>query len=647
MDKLKLLGCLLLSAATVLWAQKPVEIEEEIKVIGSKSETPRDEFGSTVHIVTEQDIERRQWRTLSQVLRNTPGVAIAQTGSDGGVATLFLRGAKAEDVLVLLNGVKLNDAAGIGRGYDFAHLSTTGIERIEIMAGPQSVLYGSDASAGVVNIIMKEGAKPSFSAMIETADEDYSGASIGISDRKGMFRYAAEFGYSDSKSISARSDGFGSALEKDGYTNLNGHVRLGFDLGSDRSLGLGLHFTDADSDFDATSGDDPNFTGDYRQTAFNLGYEARPNGLWGYGLFLTHSQTDRTNRDGKDLFHPSDALDSDFQGVNLGAEFRNSIDFNDKTRLIAGLSFDREEAEGVTTGESAYGPFSSAFSRDADLIAVYSQLRFSMDSGFHAALGGRYDDHNQFGGHGTYQGSLGYTFKQSGTRLRAYYGTGFHAPSIFQLYGDSGNPSLKEETNQSIEFGAAQDFLEGKIRLSAVWFDNDYKDLIDFFFDPNTYVGTYINIDRVKTRGYELSAAFRGKYLGIALSYEDLDADEIIPGPAAGGPAFKAPLVRRYDQKASLLTNGAIGRHFDWTLDLLYFGETLDIDFNNFDSGTGAFARARLDDYILVNLTLAYRLGERFTIHARAENLTDEDYVQVIGYNTHGRRIFLGLKFRR
>ncbi len=636
MRKAILIG-LLATGYVTLQAQDLQEVEEELTVMASKSETPLSQFGNSAEVITADDIEQHQWRTVSEALHFMPGVSIARNGQDGGLTSIFLRGAASEDTLVLVNGVKMNDASGVTRGFDFAHLSTTGIERIELVLGPQSALYGSDASAGVVNIVMRDGAQPEYYVDLEGSDSNSSNLSAGAAGGKGAMDYAMNLTYSDSKDISARKVAPPLEGEEDGYTHLSGHFNLGFKVGESGRLQLGMTYVDGENDLDASTGDDPNYTGQYRQNTLSARYEGQPFEKWGYGLYASRSQTDRDATDEKDPAHPSDASQNEFKGTNLGLEFRNTLKFGESARLVGGLSFDSEEGEGSSVGESAFGPYASSFSEDADIFGVFSQLRYDGDFGFHGTLGGRYDDHSQFGSQATGQISAGYR-APSNTHIRAFYGTGYKAPSIYQLYSDFGNADLKEEVSDTTELGIAQYLLNNKLKLGATWFKSGYEDRIDFGFNPATGGFNYLNIDNdTEMSGYHVFADYLEKNLGVRVSYESLDADLLSEDLVTGQPV-KTPLNRRYEDKASILLTGHYKDSVSWNLDVLWYGESKDL---NFDS----FAVETVDDYVLVNLGAAYQWNQHFTVRLKAENLTDEDYTQVIGYSTYGRRVFLGLRY--
>jgi len=626
---------------------KDPPVQEELTVVASKSDAVVSEIGSAVYVITAEEIERRQWRTVGDALQALPGVNLVQTGADGGVTTLFLRGANSQNTLVLLDGVRMNDASGVTRGYDFTHLSTAGVTRIELILGPQSVLYGSDASAGVVNIVTDSG-QSRLNLSAEGSSEADQRYRFEAGDRRGRFDYGVHYEYEDHSSLSARNMGFPDEtgalpdpedLEEDGYRAHRAGASFGFQFSEQGRLELGISRIDADIDLDASDGDDPNSVSDNRQTALHLRFEnAAGEGVWRYGLYAARSETKRANVDGEDPNHPGNIFNGRFEGVNASYEFRNLVQLNDWAQLLAGAAFEREESDERTSGEFGGFAYSSAYSDEADAFGLYGQLRLSGSDGWFANFGARRDDHSQFGVETTYQASAGWR-AASGTYLRGFYGTGFQAPSLYQLYSDFGNPDLTAETSETWEAAIVQDLAGGRLQLGAAYFHNEFENLIDFFFNPDTFVSSYLNIDRAETEGYELFADARlGGGVHARLSYDDLDASDLSEEPL-NGESEPRPLLRRYDYKTSLLLRGEIAADWQWHVDLLRHGPFWDGDPVNFGAPP-----QRVGGFTLVHVGLVWRASDRLALNLRAQNLFDEDYVQALGYTAHGRRIFLGLK---
>ena len=233
-----LLACCSVGLMSVMAQDEMPQTEEQMVVLGTKSDRPVDEINGRVLIVTKEEIEKHQWKTVADVLQTMPGVSLVRNGGDGKLTTVFMRGANSENTLVLLNGTKLNDPSGVGRGYDFGHLSTAGIERLELILGPQSTLYGTDASSGVINIVTTTGGDETTGKVSsEFSDEDSVRLSAGVGGSAGKLHYAVQADYYDSDSISAAVDPRFLRPESDPYENTTLHVRLWLRFGGRRGNG--------------------------------------------------------------------------------------------------------------------------------------------------------------------------------------------------------------------------------------------------------------------------------------------------------------------------------------------------------------------------------------------------------------------------
>jgi len=620
-----------------LHAQEPLqETREEILVFGTKTEQPIEQVTSRTVVITRQEIERHQWRTVADILQQLPGASLVRNGGDGALTTVFSRGAKSENTLVLINGVKANDPSGVGRGYDFGNLSTAGIDRLELILGPQSTLYGSDASSGVINILTRGGgAGYANSVGLEYSDGDSGRLDAGLGGESGGLRYALNAEHFDGDSISASGLTPLDRLEKDRYRNTTAHLNLGYKLDENADTGLDYSLIDGYGDIDGGSSDDPNSVSTFRQQLISWRYKRdMPARNWQTSLLVSFSDIQRDNDNPEDDIHPGSANSGTYSGSNLGVEFRNRIQPAEHWDLLLGLTYEREAGSGDAVFASSGFEFFDAFDGEAETAGLFTNLDFAQ-GGFYATLGARYDDHDQFGGKTTWRAAAGYHVAPVDLRLRASYATGFKAPSVYQQFSAYGNLDLNPESSKTTEVGLTKGIASGRGLIGLTWYRNDYRALIEFFTDPNTFFSFYDNIDKAESSGVEIYGSYSGKVWSLYLGYEDADADN------TSDPANSIPLIRRFDDKASLRLTAHPREGLDLFCDLLYYGQSSDTDFSSFPSQDLV-----LDGYTLINLGAGYDFGEALGLRARAENLTDEDYVQVIGYQVNGRRLFLGVNYR-
>ena len=616
---------------------KELQTSESLTVYATKNETPLDKVNTHTVVITQEEIKKHQWQTVADILHHLPGFSLVRTGGDGGTTTVFTRGASSENLLVLMDGARLNDPSGVGRGYDFAHLTTAAIERIELVLGPQNTLYGTDASSGVINIVSQRGSEETTGQIgFEASDEDTLRTQASLAGASGNLSYSLAGNYYDAKSISARAAVAPLEQEKDGYDNTTLRLGLDYRLQNNDQVSFSLANTDSDGDIDSFDSDDPNYTSSYQQTSMSLSYRRVPEaGNWQWGIYLNGADTKRGNLDLVDPAHPESSGTSRFKGESLGAEFRTQITLNQWSHLLLGLSHEQEEADSTSLSSSMFGAFESADQGETDTSGIYALMHIASETGFDGDLGVRYNDHSVFGVETTYQASGGYLIESAKTRLRGSFATGFKAPSIYQLFSSYGNEALVPETNEALELGVVTRFAEDRGEFGATWFRNDYENLIDFFFDPVTFVSNYRNINKAETEGTEVFAAYRTGKWSLRISYADLDADN------TSTPDLPIPLIRRFDNKAGIQLQTTPTENLGLFCDVLFYGESLDTDFASWPA-----SNVVLEKYNLINLGLRYSLRGKLVLNLRGENLADESYVQVLGYNTIGRRIFAGAAYK-
>ena len=612
----------------------PPTVTEKLVVEATKSETPLSEIDHLAMVITAEEIARHQWKSLADVLVHLPGFSLIRNGGDGALTTVYARGSNTENTLVLWNGVKLSDASSPSRRFDYGHLSTNGIERIELLPGTQSTLYGSAASAGVINIVTKRGdLKPEIQASLEGGTGDSLRISAGVSGAQGAFRYSIQLEDQQSQSISAGFDPRSQTRpeEKDGYRNTNGNARLSW-LREHWEAGVELGYLHGDLDLDKFPfnfdtfaqdfADDPNLTSEYEQRMARLFFSSRHlEGRWQQTLSLGRSQTQRNDEDLADAFTDF-PFTSAFEAVNSQAEWRHNLVLSPRWHFTFGLEHEREKSEDQGS--------------EADTGSLFGQARFQSERGLGISAGIRRDDHSDFGEATTFKLSPIYRWEKSGTRVFGSWGTGFNAPSLFQLNdGSFGNPTLREEESESWEAGIGQDLWGGKLQAQATYYETSYENLIDFVFDQATGSFGYANQPQAEMAGIEARLEYRHERLGLRLTHENLFK-------ARNRGSATAPwldLVRRSGDKWGLLAHYSFPWGFELNGELLRYGESTDFDF--FDSAAPIVV---LDSYLLVNLGASLDLGERFTLSLRGENLLDEEYTQVVGFQVYGARAFLGIR---
>lgn len=628
---------LLVSAALVFCAY-PAGVSfaapQEVVISATRIETPLSELGSSVVVWSAQQIAQTQETRVSEVLSRVSGVDVVRSGGAGGNTAVFIRGANSEHTLVLVDGIEVNNPGSTNRAFNFADLSLDNVERIEVLRGPQSVLYGSDALGGVINIVTKRGTgKPSGAVSFEGGSYSTFIEKGQLSGGTDAVNYSLAASREDSAGISAARASYGNS-EHDGYENTSFAGRLGFTPSEQIEANLFLRYTDARTDLDnfgGAGGDDPNRLLNNAQlfTRAELATKLLEGRLT-QKLGVSWSDHDLDDDNDPDAEHPTDLLRSNFEGSLLKVDLQNNYEIADWNTITVGLETEQEEASSRYFSDGVFGPFEDNLDeRDARTNGVYLQDSITWQERFFTTLGIRVDDHDQFGSEVTWRVAPTYLIQSTGTRFKGTYGTGFKAPSLVQLYSSFGNPDLEAEESQGWDIGIEQSFCEDALQVGLGYFSNDFDQLISF--NPATFISE--NIAEAESRGlessitYELSDATK---LWAAYTYTDSE-DE----------STGASLLRRARHKASISVATTLPNKTELTLSYVLVGSRFDNDFSSFEP-----VRTTLASYGLVNIAAHHPLTEQVELFARVENLFDKEYEEVLGFGTLGLAAYGGIRVR-
>jgi len=587
----------------------------KIVVTATKTEQYQAEVGSSTTVITDEDLKKRGKTYLLDVLRETPGVSVMQYGGFGGGTAVYLRGAELGHTLVMINGVEVNDPMEMYGGYfDFAHILTDDVQRVEIVRGPHSTLYGSDAIGGVINIITKKGeGKPKWQALFEGGSYNTFKESLSYGGSNEKFNYYFSLIRLDSDGISKAKDG----SEDDAYRNTTFSSRLGYKILENANLDLVFRYTDAKTDIDDDAyEDDPNNIAWWKNLVGKISFSQCVNSFWDYKLSFSYSRTKRMYRDNPDSVDTADNTHNWYIGDNKKFEWQNNFILANWNTITAGFEYEKERGFG-----DGYWWGSTRFDRKTiDNKGYYLQDQINLGNKFFTTLGIRVDDHELFGTETTYKISTAYLIPETGTRLKASWGTGFKAPSLYQLYSSYGDINLQPEESRSYDIGYEQSFLDNKLFLNLVYFHNKIKNLIQWSMMK------YRNIGKAKTKGVEAEFTFSPfEDLKIGINYTYLDCKNEITGKK---------LARRPEHEISLNINYRFLDKGNLNISTSYVGSRWDDSANT----------KKLKRYAKVDLTVTYDLTKNFQVFARAENLFDKDYMQIRGYEMPGASFYAGVK---
>jgi vitamin B12 transporter len=582
-------------AGAPIW---PVHAEpmEPVVVTATRTALPLAEASPSVDVITREELERLPAADIADALRMRAGIEIARTGGPGQQTSLFLRGTESNHVLVLVDGVRINPGT-IGSAA-LQNLTPAMVERIEVVKGPRSTLYGSDAIGGVVNVITRRGAASGFSA--EVGGGSYDTRSAGLSAGWAGERADAQLSASwlDSAGFPTRE---GDTTDR-GYRNLsvNGSTRAEvgrFELGARAWHASG---TSEYSDFFVTPIDQ-----DFVTSAAALEASTRPTGSWLSRLTLGHAVDEIAQNQSPDFLRTR----------RWQADWQNDVAVGERHSLTVGLLAQREDAE-----SESYG---LGFDTRTDSRLFY--LQDQVDLGRHRLLlAAGYTDHEAFGGNFTWNAEYGLALGAA-TSLWAAAGTAFRAPDATDRFGYGGNPGLDPESSRSLELGLKHR-LDERNEFALVAFRNDIEDLIQYVVtDYETYAGENRNVERARIEGVEATWQYAsGPWLArLGATWQD-------PQDLSND----AQLLRRARENLTLAVARSFGQH-QLSVDLLAAGERKDFGFPE---------PVRLAPYLLASLSARVALPRDWTLTARLENLLDEQYELARGYNTMDRSLFVSLR---
>ncbi len=634
---------------------------KELVVTATRVPTPRSALPLATSVVTGQELRERGLRTVAEAVRSLPGVAVVAPGSDGGVTSLFLRGGNSGYVKVLVDGVAVNNPGG---SYDFANLSTEDVERIEVVRGPGSVLYGSDAVTGVIQIFTRRGAGPlrASAGLSGGRGERVSGPGAGAAGAYGLSDWNADAsggGPRASWSLGGsrfNSGGLYPINNRYLNTTLAGRLELRPDRRSDAALTL--RRTGGDFHYPTDGAGNPvDLNTATRTDAWAVGLDAgRRFGRLEARVLLGDGRADRADLDPQDT--PADTSGV-FASEGHTLDTRRSADAHldwhagGAAVVTVGATLEREQESRQSWYQSSFGDGRDSADVARSTRGFYAQAFAAPAPALSLTGGARLEDNSRFGRFTTWRAGAAWRLLP-GTRLRLAAGTAFKEPTFYENFATGfvrGNPSLRPERSSSWETGLEQTLAGGRASVQATWFDQRFRDLVQYTAQPpRPDQPNYLNLGAARASGLELSA---GLALGAAVR---LDAGytwlrtRVTQEGAGGDPSFAAGkrLLRRPTHSATLTAAWHAGAAASLSTTLAWTGSRDDLDF----SDPNAYPAPRVVLPAHARLDLA---GERRLLAARAgrpglaatlrlENALDRKYRDIANFPARGRVVVVGAR---
>ncbi len=600
----------------------------KVVVTATRTETPENQIGSAVTVITGEEIAAKRLTSVADALRTVPGLDVIRAGGQGQQTSVFMRGANSNHTLVMIDGVEMNDPSSPTGGFDFAFLQTDNIERIEVLRGAASAVYGSDAIGGVINIITKKGQGPTkFTGIAEGGSFGTWKTGGAVSGGTQRVNYSLDASRYESNGFSAADQNLQGNSNPNAYRNTTVSGRSNVKVNDALDLGMTMRYNGGKAFLDDCGGpncDDQNEWNTFHELfTRGFGHLQLFDGKWEQTLGLAYSRSDRGTIN-QNQYAPVNPYSWTAQnlGEKLKLDYQSIFHINKANTATMGVE---EEGDSLHSSATYDGSSSGVIPiKTMNTQGYYLQDQLQLFERSFTTFGVRYDDNNRFPGHVTWRANESFLIKETGSRLKASYGTGFKAPALQQLYDiiyGTGNPNLKPETSVNWDAGVEQDLWHDKITAGATYFNNVFNNLIQGNIAQN-YLNQ--NIGHAKASGVETFFEVR--------PYTDLSLRGTYTYQQTKNLDTGSQLIRRPNDKASFDIDYRFLEKAHLHVNVLVVGHKADVD------PTGVAG------YTLLNLSGSYDLHPKLQLIGRIDNLLDKRYEEIYGYGTSSIAGYGGIK---
>ncbi len=607
--------------------------------------TPLREVASSVTVITAEDLANTQQRSVADALESVPGLNVVQTGGPGGLTSIFMRGTNSNHVKMLLDGVDIGDPSTPNGAFDLGTLYTNDFARMEVLRGPQSGLYGSDAIGGVISMTTQRGEGPAkASGYVEAGSLGTFNQVASLSGGYNNIGYAFNVGHFASTSIPVTPANIalpGEPINNNANDNWTYSARLDADVSDSFSVNVVARYIESQLAYTSDLYNYSTGTGypaPMQDTSYGRFFIGKAEGLWKtfddrlvstFGVSATDYS--RTNASP----YPDNA--STYDGDRQTYYWRSNYTFLPGQNLLAGI----ERYNESMTSESAW----SAMDANTGDTAGYLELQSAFAERFFVAANVRYDSNDDFGDHTTWRIAPALLFPETGTKLKMTYGTAFKAPTLYQLYApDYGNPDLSPEESTGWDAGFEQMLWSDRVGFGATYFHNDITNLIVTTYDAATYSYNYANLSSATSQGVEAYLALKiTDRLSVRTDYTYTSTIGYFPSGGSFGvscaprDATSCYPLRRPSNKVSVGVNWQPIDPLTVSATLVYLSDWWDVD-------RTTFAVVRQPGYTIVNLAANYTVNQNVAVFGRIDNLFNESYENPNGWLAPGFGAFAGLR---
>ncbi len=628
-------------------AQDSTKLLDEVVITATKFPLKTSATGKVLNVITQEELQKAGGRDITQLITEKTGVYINGFNSNiGKDKSVYVRGANPAFTLITIDGIPVYDASGIGGNFDLRNMAIDNVERIEILKGSQSTLYGSDAIAGVINIITKKGGTKALgvNGLASYGSNNTFRGNMGVNGTKDKIDYSVNYSNTTTKGINETISVNG---DRDGYTQNSLQANIGFKATNKVYLQPFFRYTQVNGDIDQGAfTDEQDYT--YKQKSTQLGIKSAVDLKKGkLNILYSHNIIDRVFID--DSIKSRNGFDAYSKGAYKGKEHYieafAGIDLNKTVKLTVGGDFRASNSDQLYSSIGFFGPFKTALGKDSlkqNQVGLYVAANIATQKGFNIEFGNRLNIHSEYGSNYVFNINPSYLINNK-VKLFTNLSSGYRVPSLYQLYSEYGNKQLKPEASLNTELGVQYFSKNNQFNARVVYYNRTIKDVMFFYFNSTTFQALYINQDKQKDNGLELEAAYTGvKNLSLKGFFNFVDGN-ISTKTGAGEDTTFFNLLRRPKTSFGLNIGYQVTKQLYVSTNIAAFGKREDA---YFDNTTFTTKYVTLQNYALLNLYTQYSFNKnKVTVFVDVRNILDSGYIEVSGYNALGTTFFGGVRF--
>jgi vitamin B12 transporter len=636
--------------SSLLQAQDTTRILDEVILTANKYPNKTSLTGKVVTIISREQLEKSGGKDLSQLLTEQAGVFISGANSNAGKdKSLYLRGGYVSHTLITMDGIPVYDPSGIGGNFDIRNLNVSNIERIEILKGSQSTLYGSDAIAGVINIITKKTtAQPvAGNVRVSYGSNETFRTNAGINGKKGIVDYNASYSFHTTKGINETiSDDNFPAADKDKFEQRTFQTNFGIKPTASVYIQPFFRYGTIKGEIDQGAfTDELDFT--YSQKSWQAGLrneltlgKSKFTFLYSYNnIERIYTDDSIKSRNGYDIYSRGN-----YKGSEHFIDAYLHVPLNRQIKLTGGIDFRSSQSDQDYLSISSFGPYSTKYANDSlnqNQLGIYTAVNWNAVSGFNLELGGRVNIHSEYGSHFVFNINPSYLINKQ-VKVFANFSSAYRTPSLYQLFSEYGNRELDPEAGFTGEAGAQYFSVDNKFTGRTVVFSRMVNDVIFFFYNPATFSSQYINQDKQKDHGFELEASYKIANTTTLKAFYTYTTGEITTRQAGKDTTYNN-LLRRPKSSIGINLTSQVSKNFFISTNIMSVGKRKDA---YFDNTTFTPVYTTLKNYALWDIYAEYGfINNKLKLFTDLRNITNSKYTEISGFNTLGFNGYGGILF--